>query len=416
MQYMRDISGVLMNALAGAAGGALITILALNNPSLLQFFGRQPELVVQPGERTPGKDTGSEQLPEYETQVVAAVAKASPAVVSIVISRDVAVVEQYYEESPGNPFDPFGDLLTPFQFRVPQYRQRGIQRQEIGGGSGFLVSPDGMIVTNRHVVDQDDAKYTVFTNDGTKYDAEVVARDPANDLAIIRIQGSGLPFLELGDSNQLHVGQTAIAIGNALSEFRNTVSVGVISGLSRSIVAGGGQGQPEQLEEVIQTDAAINPGNSGGPLLNLAGQVVGVNVAVALGTENIGFALPVNIAQEVVNSVKETGRIVRPFLGVRYVMITAALQEQNLLPVDHGALLLGGGEPTELAIVPGSPADTAGLKEGDIILEIDGVALNEERSLAGIIRTKRVGDMVTLKTLRAGEERTVTMTLSETPS
>lgn len=320
------------------------------------------------------------------------------------------MVERFFESSPFDDF--FG---TPFQFRVPQLRQRGTQPQEIGGGSGFLVSADGLIVTNKHVVADESASYTVFTNDGTKYEAEVIARDPANDIAVIKIKGSNLPFLQFGNSDTLQVAQTAIAIGNALSEFRNTVSIGVISGLSRSIVAGDGFGQAEQLEQVIQTDAAINPGNSGGPLLNSAGQVIGVNVAVAQGSENIGFALPANTVKSVVESVQKTGKIVRPFLGVRYVQITPVLKERNKLPVDYGVLVSRGETPEDLAVLPGSAADKAGLVEGDIILEVDGKKLDENTSLAAIVRTKNVGDTVRLKVLSKGSEKEVTVKLQEIP-
>jgi serine protease Do len=410
---------VLISAAAGAVAGVIVVLVVFNSPQAARFFGggavpqQSTELT---GEAPSVGNAPDEGVSQHESSVINAVKKADPAVVSVVITKDVPIIEQYYEDLPANPLSPFGNFFTPFQLRTPQYRQRGTQQQEVGGGSGFLVSPDGMILTNRHVVDQNDVEYTVFTNDGTKYAASVVARDPANDLAIIHIDGSDLPYLELADMDHLQVGQTVIAIGNALSEFRNTVSVGVISGLSRSILAGDGQGQSEQLEEVIQTDAAINPGNSGGPLLNLSGQVVGVNVAVALGTENIGFALPVDIAKDVVTSVQETGRIVRPFLGVRYAMITPAIQEQNSLLVDYGALLLRGETQTELAVVPGSPADKAGLEEGDIILEIDGVSLKDGTTLAGQIRTKKVDDTLVLKVLHEGAEQTVNVTLAENPS
>jgi serine protease Do len=335
-----------------------------------------------------------------------------------VITKDVPILERYFDEAPGGgPFDDFfgNDFFSPFQFRTPQLRQRGTEKREIGGGSGFLVTADGMVITNRHVVSQTDVEYTVFTNDGTKYAAQVLARDPVNDIAVLDIDGQDLPFLEFGNSDNLQVGQTVIAIGNALSEFRNTVSVGVISGLSRSIRAGNGLGQSEQLEEVIQTDAAINPGNSGGPLLDLQGQVIGVNVAVALGSENIGFALPAGLVTSVVESVKESGTIVRPYLGVRYIPVTPALKERNLLSVDFGVLVTRGETPQDLAVIPGSPADKAGLKEGDIILEADGTRLDENTSLAAFVRKKQVGDVVTLKVLQQGQEKTVDVTLEAMP-
>lgn len=355
----------------------------------------------------------------YEQQAIETVKAATPAVVSIVISKDVPIVERYFEEVP-SPFSPFNDFFgsdpfSPFNWQIPRYRERGTERREIGGGSGFLVSADGLVVTNRHVVSQPDVDYTVFTNDGTKYEAEVIARDPVNDIAVIKIQGEALPFLSFGDSDQLQVGQTAIAIGNALSEFRNTVSRGVVSGLSRSIVASGAAGGAEQLEEVIQTDAAINPGNSGGPLIDLAGNVIGVNVAVALGSENIGFALPANVVKQTVESVKSQGRIIRPYLGVRYVPVTPVLQERNSLPTDYGVFIVRGETADTLAVIPGSPASKTGIVEGDIILEFEGQRLDEDTSLAELIRAKRVGEKVTLKIWHNGEERTATVTLEEMP-
>ena len=297
---------------------------------------------------------------------------------------------------------------------MPQYRENGTERRDVGGGSGFLVSEDGLIITNRHVVEDTEADYTVFTNDGKKYAASIVARDPVHDLAILRVEGSGFPFLSFTDSQDVQVGQTAIAIGNALAEFRNSVSVGVISGLSRSITAGDSAGRSEVLDNVIQTDAAINPGNSGGPLLNLRGEVIGVNVAVASGSENIGFALPGNIAKRALDSVRATGRIVRPILGVRYVMIDDALKSKNLLSVDYGALVVRGETSEDLAVIPGSPADKAGLTENDIILEVNNIKL-DTHTLASLIRDKNVGDAITLKILHKGEEKTLTVTLEETP-
>ncbi len=229
---------------------------------------------------------------DYEQAVIKAVEQASPAVISITISKNVPIIEQC-------PYNPFSDLPPEFQqffgqgFEFYQPCQKGTELQEIGGGSGFIISPDGLIVTNKHVVFDEKAEYTVFTNDGKKYKAEILARDSSRDLAIIKISAQNLPVLQLGDSDSIKLGQTAIAIGNALGEFRNTVSVGVISGLSRRVTASGGD-TSETLEGLIQTDAAINAGNSGGPLLNLKGKVIGINVAMVSGAQNIGFTIPIN--------------------------------------------------------------------------------------------------------------------------
>jgi len=222
-----------------------------------------------------------------------------------------------------------------------------------------------------------------------------------------------LPVVELGDSSGLKVGQTAIAIGNALGEFRNTVSTGVISGLSRSITAGGPGIGSEQLTGVIQTDASINPGNSGGPLLNIAGQVIGINTAIVQGAQNIGFAIPINEVKKSIDNVKEHGRIIRPWLGVRYVLINKSIAAANNLKIDYGALIVRGDNKTDLAVIPGSPADKAGLEENDIILEINNGKIDEKNPLANAIGKLNPGDEITLKVMHKGEEKVVKVKLEE---
>ena len=348
--------------------------------------------------------------PTQEERVIKVVKKASPAVVSIIITKELPVVERHWKE-----WNPFGDdfLGDPFnfKFRVPEYRQRGTKKQEVGGGTGFVISNDGLILTNKHVVADKNAEYTVLMNDGKKYPAQVLARDPVHDLAIIKIKANHLRILPLDDSDKLQIGQTVIAIGNALGEFRNTVSVGVISGLRRSITAGGAGIVAEHLNNVIQTDAAINPGNSGGPLLDLNGKVVGINVAVAQGAQNIGFTLPINLAKKDIQQVKKNGQITYPFLGVRYVMINQEIKEKNHLSVDYGALIIRGQSPTDLAVVPGGPADKAGLQENDIILKIDGIKIDQRNPLSEVIQKKNVGDWVTLEILHRGKSKTVKVKL-----
>ncbi|MFM7088642.1 MAG: S1C family serine protease [Candidatus Paceibacterota bacterium] len=360
-------------------------------------------------ELTASPTTYTDQRKEYT--VIDTVKKTNPAVVSIVITREVPTYEVYVD--PNQRSNPFGDFFSGFNFNIPQYRQNGTEKKEVGGGSGFFVSSDGLLVTNRHVVNSDNVEYTVYTNDGKKYNAKVVARDQVYDIALMKVTGSGFPFLTLGDSDTLEVGQTVVAIGNALAEFKNSVSVGVISGLSRSITAGDASGKTELLDKVIQTDAAINPGNSGGPLLNLAGQVVGVNVAVAQGGENIGFALPINMVKSAIDSVKATGRIVRPYLGIRYVTVTPEIKTKNNLARDYGALVKAGSAPGDLAVLPGSPAEKAGILEGDLILEIDGKKIDADTSLASVIRGKRIGDTVRVTLLREGLERNLSLRLEQ---
>lgn len=349
---------------------------------------------------------------EYEEAVVRAVDTASKSVVSIIISKDVPVIERC-------PSNPWSDLPPEFQdffgggFGFYSECQTGTKKQEVGGGSGFIVSPDGLIVTNKHVVMDKNAEYTVFTNDGKKYDAKVLAQDPINDLAVLRISASNLPVATIGDSDSIKLGQTAIAIGNALGEFRNTVSVGVISGLSRSITAGNTQGFSEKIEGVIQTDAAINQGNSGGPLLNLKGEVIGINTAIVSGAQNIGFAIPVNQARRAINSVKETGTIKSTYLGVRYIAITETLKESQKLLVSYGALIRGTEEGP--AVIPGSPAEKAGIRAEDIIIAVNGESLEEGKVLGTVLQKYRVGEKISLSVLRGDETLTLYATLAERP-
>lgn len=341
----------------------------------------------------------------YENQIVNVVERVSPAVVSIILTKDVPVFEQIMT-------NPFGDF-PGFQIQIPQLRQKGTQKKEIGGGSGFIISSDGLILTNRHVVEENDVEYTVVTNDGKKYNATVLARDPSEDLAIIKITAVNLPAVTLGDSSKIKIGQTAIAIGNALGEFRNTVSVGVVSGLSRSVEASGSQAGTELLENVIQTDAAINKGNSGGPLLNLRGDVIGINSATVLGAQSIGFAIPIDRAKTDIQSVLKNGRLVLPFLGVHYVLITPALRTQLNLSSDFGALISKDENSNESAIVQNSPAAQAGLKDGDIILRVNGENITAQNSLSQILRKYKPGDTVILNISRDGREVTVGVILAE---
>jgi len=349
---------------------------------------------------------------DEQSQVIEVVKKASSAVVSIVASAQVPTFETYLDVPSGVPGG-----LEQF-FGTPQRRQNGTQEQKIGAGTGFLVSADGFIITNRHVVSEKEADYTVYLNDegnrGEKIKAQVVARDPQNDLAVLKIDKKDLPFLTFSDSGKLQVGQTVITIGYALGEFDNTVSKGVISGLARSITARGSFASPaEKLKNLIQSDAAINPGNSGGPMLDIDGNVIGVNVAMA-SAENIGFALLGNEAKNVFEQVYNTGIIKEKesaFLGVRYMPITEDMKKQNNLPYNYGALISRGENMADLAITPGSPADKAGLVENDIILEINGEKIIERNELVDIVAKYKPGDQVTLKIFHKGEEKELEVTL-----
>jgi len=391
----------LCGFLAGALSGSYFYLEIKDYLSKLQIELPEPQIV----EKIIEKETVKEYQPQttQEERVIQAVKETSPAVVSIVITEEY---EQIY-------FTPFSE--TPLEKRI--------EKRELGGGSGFIVSEDGLILTNKHVVLRDDVDYTVFTNDGRKFPAKVLARDPVQDLAILKIEPEKtvdqqgkfdlkeFSVVTLGDSNKLQIGQTAIAIGNVLGEFRNSISVGAISGLGRTITASGG-GLVETIEDVIQTDAAINQGNSGGPLVNLKGEVVGVNTATVLGAENVGFAIPINKAKKDIEQVRTLGKIVYPFLGVRYVLINETIQEENNLPVDYGVWIIKGAQ-REPAIFPGSAAEKVGIIEGDIILEFDGKKITTENSLAKIIMEYDPGDKVILKVLRGEEEKIFQVTLDE---
>ena len=363
-----------------------------------RLFGLKPlDFLVKRDTQSFKMGNVDQRILNEESVVISVAENVSPSVVTVSIKTPERSVLQY---------DLFGGLRR---------RVEGGQEQDIG--TGFVISEDGLIVTNKHVVSDAQSSYKVITKDDKEYDVKQISRDPLNDLAILKVDPSlgsntALKPIDLGDSDNLKVGQFVVAIGTALGEFRHTVTTGVISGLGRGITAGDPfEGSVERLDGVIQTDAAINPGNSGGPLLDLSGKVVGVNVAVAQGSQNIGFALPINSVKSAIESVKSIGKIVRPYLGVRYLAVNPEMKDKNNLTVDYGVLVKAGANRNELAVIPGSPADKAGIVENDIILEIDGVKLDEKANLASIIREKRIGQVVNLKILHRGAEKNVPVTL-----
>jgi serine protease Do len=317
-----------------------------------------------------------------QSVTISVVKEFGPAVVTIAIEKTSQVV------------DPLFYQFGPFGLDVPGYegREETIERDI---GSGFVISEDGLVVTNKHVVSDTNAKYKIITTNDESFEVVKIYRDPTNDLAILKVEASGLKKVELGSSEDLQVGQFVIAIGTALGEFRNTVTTGVISGLGRGITAGSSfEGRTEQLDNVIQTDAAINPGNSGGPLLDSFGRVIGVNVAVAASGENIGFAIPIDLVKEVIDNFNNTGQFDRPYLGVKYRMISLDLALLNEVP--QGAYIA--------EVVENSPAEKAGLKVGDIIVKFDNQKLEEETDLAKLISKKKIGDEIKLQIWRKGEE------------
>lgn len=390
---------ILPAIIAGMAGGLLVLYLlpALREPVLKLFAPPQAQTEPSGLITLPPVLKQNEGIAEDE-QTVGVVERVRSSVVAIAVTRDLSKLKNYV--------DPFFSQPFPFDQSFPDGKQK------IGGGSGFLVSADGLIITNKHMVSDEEAEYTVILPSGKKMPAKVLARDPVLDLAILDIEGEGYAYLSFGDSDNLRIGQTVIAIGNALDEFPNTVTKGIVSGLNRRITAQDGGGLVV-LEGAIQTDAAINSGNSGGPLIDLYGRVVGVNSAVSSAGQLIGFALPGNAAKRDLEQADKLGRISRPFLGIRYLIIDEELIEKNQLNVDHGVLIYRGAEPSDLAVIPGSPADKAGLQENDIILEINGAAIDSEHSLSSLIGRYLPGDTVTLKIMRHAQELEMKVTLDE---
>jgi serine protease Do len=347
-----------------------------------------------------------------ESATIDVVKKASPSVVSIIISKELS---KLYGKTGRNimPFDNFFDFGFPGDFQFEPAPQ-GNGKQRIGGGSGFIVSSDGLIVTNKHVVEDAEAEYTVVMNDGKEYQAKILAKDPVNDLAIIKIDAQNLAPLPLGDSGALQIGQTVIAIGNTLGEYRNTVTRGLVSGINRVVEAAGSlDGGFEVIQEAIQTDAAINPGNSGGPLLNLAGEVIGVNTAVSRAGQSVAFAIPINSVKKSVESVKKNGRIVRPWIGVRYHLIDEEVAKKNNLPVQEGAIIVGDVSRKEFGVIFGSPAEKAGLQEGDIITKVNGEKIGVGHALSNAIMKYNPGDEVLFTVLSKGKEKEVKVRLEE---
>ena len=330
-----------------------------------------------------------------EGLIISVTEESMPSVVSIIIEKTAGSI---YET----------DLFSV----IPYYGDQN-SLEQVGAGTGFFVSADGLIITNKHVVADENAVYSILTNDGEKYTVDILSKNPVQDVAILKIKNEESKFfkpLNLGDSSTIKLGQTAIAIGNVLGEFQNTLSVGVISGLERTVVAQG-NGIVEKLEDIIQTDAAINQGNSGGPLLNSKGEVVGINTAVSLQGESIGFAIPINVAKRDLEQILNEGKISYPFLGIRYIIINDDYKDEYEVTENYGAFIIFSEDNEESSVIPDSPADKANLKEGDLILEVNSKKVDEKNTLTKIMLNYFPNDEVVLKVLRDGEEILVPVTL-----
>lgn len=314
-----------------------------------------------------------------ENAVISVVEKNSPSVVAIGVSRAVV-----------NPFDPFS---------APTKTDSTI-------GTGFMISGSGIIVTNKHVI-ADVGNYSVVTKDGQKYEIKKIYKDPIFDLALVQIDGSNISALEMGDSSKLKVGQTVIAIGNALGRLTNTVTTGVVSGLGRKVTTGDPiYGTEESLDNLIQTDAAINPGNSGGPLLSSAGQVIGVNVATTEFAQNIGFAIPINTVKPIIDEFVQKGFVSRPYLGIKYRFISRDVATLNQVP--QGAYIQ--------EVLPNGPASKASVKTGDIITQINTQTIDAENKIAEIISKANIGQHLELTVWRGGKEIKLIAILIESTS
>ena len=371
MQKIGRTVGVAALSLAfGALGGAGM------------FYVMETGLRVEIGDNN--FEIESREVYVEESEMIGAIDKVQPAVVSIVATSDLDF---------------------------------GLTAQEVSGGSGFIVSSDGLVVTNGHVVANEELSYTVILSDDQQYPATVVSRDPFEDIAFMQIElGPGsneaFPVVEFGDSDQLRIGQKVMAIGFALAEYDNTVTAGIISATGRQVYAyDDATASVSDLNGLLQTDAAINFGNSGGPLINLQGQVVGMNSAVAQTANGIGFAIPINNLKPVLASVQKYGEVIRPVLGVRFLMLTEQQAREIDPALTDGALLVGDGGVVNEAIIVNGAADKAGLLEGDVVLSVNDELVNEDKPLQTVVRSYEAGDKILVKFWRAGDMREVEVTL-----
>ncbi len=359
-------------------------------------------------------DNGTTNITQTKVQLegqAAVVGQIAKSVGQSVVSVDVT------SQASGGGDNPFNDIFG-------YGGNSGSQTQE-DAGTGMILTKDGLIMTNRHVVPDGATSVSVTLSDGTVYNnVKVVGRtaDTSSlDVAFLQIQnlnGKTLTPVKLGDSSKVNVGDPVVAIGNALGQFQNTVTSGIISGYGRSIQASSSDGSSsESLDGMLQTDAAINEGNSGGPLTNLNGEVIGMNTAIASGSQNIGFAIPINDLAGLIQGVEKTGQLQQPYLGVLYVPITSDIASQYNLSVSQGAYIptvaQNNGQAT---VVSGSPADKAGMQPGDIITKVGGTAIDQSNSLLSLLDNHQAGDKVPLTIVRGGKTMTINVTLSTAPS
>lgn len=346
-----------------------------------------------------------------KSRIIKTVRNVMPSVVTVVVKKNFLDLKREMRAEQTHAEKKNHHLST---LSIPRDKIDAHGMVQIDGGSGFIVDKNGIILTNKHVIFESGVEYDIITNENDCYEAEVIARDPVNDIAILKIKPKNkLPSLKIGDSLNVELGQTVLAFGNALGIFKNTVSQGIISGLSRSLTAHADpKAPPQEMRGLIQTDAAINPGNSGGPLTDIYGNVIGINAAVIAGAQNIGFAIPINSAERDLRDLKKYGRIKRPLLGLHYLMLNHDLGEKLNLPFDYGALVIRE-HPIDRAVVPRSPADKAGILEHDLILEWDGTKILPEKTILDYLEYHKVGDIVNLLVFRNGKKITLPVVLGE---
>jgi S1-C subfamily serine protease len=371
------VGTVLATSLISAVLASGGTFLALNAAGVLD----RPAATTTPtGVETAAPAATQPVTIDESSAVIDVAAKVGPAVVKI---------------STGSNGDPTDPLSIP----------------ETGVGSGVIYDANGWILTNRHVVADSD-ELTVELADGRELSGRIYGIDTLTDLAIVKVDATGLPTASVGDSDALEVGQLTIAIGSPLGTYSNTVTSGILSARGRSIQVEGGS-----LNNLLQTDTAINPGNSGGPLLDAAGNIIGINTAVATSAEGIGFAIPINIARPIMEQAVAGEKIARPYIGVRFQTIDVQMAEERDLPVSDGALINDGpGGQSQPGIVPDGPADEAGLESGDIVTAIEGVELDGDHPLDAVVSQFAPGDTITLDILRDGTERSIDITLGTRPA
>ncbi len=408
MPQLGNLKQPVMNRLSAVAKSSskLTVILVLILALIGGYAGSWLQNHTSNGQLTVASLGDQEKIVTSQSQLIDQIAKTvGPSVVSV----NVDITSSGSNDGSSDGFGLFG-------FSQPE--------QEQAAGTGIILTSSGLIVTNRHVVPQGTTNVSVTLSDGTELkDVSVIGRTNSNDsldiafLKINNLEGHKLTPAVIGDSSKVQVGDSVVAIGNALGQFQNTVTSGIISGYGRSVTADSSDGSSsENLDDLFQTDAAINEGNSGGPLVNLNGQVIGINTAIAGDAQNIGFAIPINDVKGLIDQVLKTGKFSTPYLGIRYIPLTADVANEYNLSVDNGAFIAPSSNSSEPSIVPGSPADKAGLQQGDVITAVDGTSINQMNSLTSLLDQHTPGDTIQLTVLRNNSSKQISVRLGSEPS